>query len=93
MTITAALVLFAAIWFITLFVVLPLGEKSQEEAGDVVPGTPASAPDDPKLKKKAIQVTIVAIALWVPLVALILSGWITIEDIDFFNRLSPGKPG
>ena len=89
MPITSALVLFAVIWFISLFVALPMGEKSQEEAGEVVPGTPASAPDDPKLKKKMIWVTIATIIIWLPLVVIISSGWITIRDLDFFNRMSP----
>jgi predicted secreted protein len=31
-------------WFITLFAVLPFFAHTQDEAGDVVPGTPESAP-------------------------------------------------
>ena len=50
MTITGAIVLYAVCWFMTLFVVLPIGVQSQEEAGDVVPGTPASAPTAPMLR-------------------------------------------
>ncbi len=87
MTITAAIVLFAVIWFMCLFIALPLRMQSQDEAGSVVPGTPASAPADPKLKKKAFWVTIVTIALWVPLVWVISSGVISIEDMDFFGRM------
>ncbi|MFQ5624370.1 MAG: DUF1467 family protein [Paracoccaceae bacterium] len=89
MTITAALVLFASIWFLVLFVALPLGERSQEEAGDVVPGTPASAPDDPMLKKKVIWTTVITVAIWALLSAFIMSGWLTVRDIDFFDRMSP----
>ena len=48
MTITAALVLFAIIWFMVFFCVLPLRFQSQAEAGSVVPGTPASAPAGPR---------------------------------------------
>lgn len=40
MTITAAIVLFAIIWW-TVFFVLPVRFKSQSEAGSVVPGIAA----------------------------------------------------
>ena len=87
MTITAAIVLFSVIWFMVLFIALPLRMQSQEEAGDVVPGTPASAPADPKLRKKFFWVTVVTVVLWVPLVWVIMSELITVEDIDFFGRM------
>ncbi len=44
MTITAALIVFAITWFMVFFVVLPIRFTSQSEAGEVVPGTPQSAP-------------------------------------------------
>ena len=53
MTITAAFVLFAVIWFIALLVALPIGLTTQGEAGEVVPGTPASAPVDAMLQQEA----------------------------------------
>ncbi len=40
MAITSAMVLFAVIWFATLFLILPIRLKTQAEAGDIVPGTP-----------------------------------------------------
>ena len=52
MTISAAFVLFAVIWFLTLFILLPLNLKTQEEIGSIVDGTPSSAPTNPKVKKK-----------------------------------------
>ena len=52
MAITSALVLFAVIWFMLLLMALPMRMKSQEEDGEVVPGTPASAPVDPMIGKK-----------------------------------------
>ena len=41
---SVAVATFCCLWFITLFVVLPFFAKTQDEAGDVVPGTPGSAP-------------------------------------------------
>ena len=91
MTVTAALVVFAVIWFLALYVALPIGEKSQSEAGEVVPGTPASAPVDTFLKKKLIWVTIVTFILWAITCGIIVSGVLKIEYFDIFNRMSPDE--
>lgn len=91
MAITSAIVLFAVIWFMTFLVVLPFRVKTQGEAGDVVPGTHAGAPEEHNLKKKAIITTIIAFVLWVIISGIILSGWITVRDLDWFNRLGPAN--
>ena len=87
MTITGAIVLFAVIWFIVLFIVLPIGERSQSEAGDVVPGTPASAPEDSMMKKKIRWTTMISLVLWAVLCGIIVSGVLKIEYFDIFNRM------
>lgn len=89
MTLTGAIVLFAVIWFIGLLVALPIGLNTQGDLGEVEPGTPASAPDNPNIKKKMRWVTIITFILWLPLVITIHQGWITIEDIDFWGRYGP----
>lgn len=85
MNITAALVLFVTIWFLALFVVLPLRLTTQGEAGKVVPGTHASAPENPQIKRKAIIATIAAIVVWAIVAGIILSGVISVRDLDFFG--------
>jgi predicted secreted protein len=87
MTITSAFVLFASIWFVALLVALPIGVTTQAESGDVVPGTPSSAPVDPMIRRKMIWVTVVTLALWLPLCALIIWGPFTVRDLDFFDRM------
>jgi len=84
----SGLVLFAVIWFMVLFIVLPLRLTTQGEDGDVVPGTHASAPADPQLKRKAKITTIWAAIIWAIVAGTILSGLITVRDIDWFNRMS-----
>jgi predicted secreted protein len=86
-SITGAIVLFMVIWFVTLLVVLPIGLRTQEEEGEVVPGTPASAPADARIGRKLFWTTVVAIALWAPLCAFILWGGVTVRDIDFWGRM------
>ena len=41
---SVAIATFFCLWFITLFAVLPFFAKTQDEAGEIVPGTPESAP-------------------------------------------------
>lgn len=87
MSITSAIVLFAVCWFMVLFMVLPLFVRSQEEAGDVEPGTPAGAPDQPMMKKKLIWTTVAAVIIWAALFGVIESGVISIADITrWFGR-------
>ncbi len=87
MTITAAIVLFAVIWFLTLFVVLPIGLRTQGEDGEVVPGTPSSAPSHPGLRRKFFWVTAITLAIWLPLCAFILWGGVSVRDIDVWGRM------
>lgn len=82
----SAIVLLAVIWFMTLFVVLPLRLKTQGEAGEIVPGTPGSAPETLALKRKVIVTSIIAGVIWMIVVAVILTGAVTLDDVDLFTR-------
>lgn len=82
MSITSAIVLYAVTWFMVFFIVLPLRFVSQGDAGDVVPGTPKSAPATEIVGRKAKLTTLVATLVWAVLAGIILSGVISIRDID-----------
>lgn len=88
MNATAAVVLFAVIWFMVFFILLPLRLKTQGEAGDVVPGTPSSAPAGAGVGRKARLTTVTAVVLWAAIAGVIESGWITLADIDWFGQLA-----
>ena len=88
MTITGALVLYSVTWFMVFFCVLPLRFTSQDEAGEVVPGTPRSAPSDHLVGKKARITTLVATVIWAALCAVILWGGIGINDLDVFGIMN-----
>ena len=91
MSITSAIVLFAVIWFMVLFIVLPLRLTTQGDVGEVVPGTHAGAPATLNLKRKFRTVTLVSVVLWVVIAGVIFSGAITVRDLDFFDRMGTGE--
>lgn len=86
---TSAIVLYVVIWFLCFFVALPIRVKTQGDEGSIVPGTHAGAPEVHHLKKKAIIVSVVALVLWAIIATIILSGWITVRDLDVFRRMGP----
>lgn len=89
MNLTGGIILFAVLWFMTFLVVLPIGMRSQADAGEVEPGTPASAPAEPMVARKARIATVVAALLWAVTAGVILSGAITLRDLDFYGRMVP----
>ena len=93
MGIVTGIVLYAIIWFMTLFVILPFRLKSQSEDGEVVPGTPGSAPADPALRKRFLVTTLVAAVVWAIVASIILTGAITVEDFDLFSFFGMGSTG
>ena len=87
MSIISAIVLFAVIWFMVFFIAIPIRLKTQGDVGEIVPGTHAGAPADHQLKKKAWITTFVAFLLWIVIAGVIVSGQLTVRDLDMFNRM------
>lgn len=86
MSIMSAIALYGIIWFLTMFLVLPFRQKSQAEAGDVVPGTPAGAPQDAQMWRKAKLVTIISTVAFAVIAGTILSEVVTYEMIENITR-------
>ena len=63
MSITGTLVIFTIAWWLSFFVVLPIGVKGQWEDDSTIPGTEEAAPKEPMLVKKAIWASIGAVVL------------------------------
>ncbi len=89
----SGLVLFAVVWAMVFFVVLPLRMVSQGDVGEVVPGTHKSAPANPQIKRKAKITTLWAFGIWAILAGIIWSGAIGVRDIDWFDRMAPLDQG
>ena len=64
MSLAFAIAIYFVVWWIVLFAVLPFGVRTQEEAGDVVAGTPPSAPAKFSLLRVVVINTIVAFVVF-----------------------------
>ena len=60
MSIATGLAIYFIIWWLVLFAVLPFGVRSQQESGDVAPGSDPGAPVLPRLARKLLWTTIVS---------------------------------
>lgn len=91
MPITTGLAIFFLIWWIVLFAVLPWGVRSQQEGGEISPGTDPGAPAIPNLRRKLIWTTLVAVAVFVVCYVIYAERLVTLEGLlaPFGPHLTP----
>ena len=83
---TSVLAIYFLIFCFSAFLLLPFGVKTSAEAGtDLVPGQAESAPHRFDLPKHLVRAAVVAALLTALFVANYQFGWITIENLDFYN--------
>jgi len=61
---STAFAIYFIIWWVVLFAVLPWGVRSQQETGEVVPGSDPGAPSLPRLMMKLVWTTIVSLVVF-----------------------------
>lgn len=81
MSTATAVAIFFLIWWVTLFAVLPWGVRSQQEGGEVVPGTDPGAPLVPKLGRKLIWTTLVTCVVFGVIYVVYTERLLTIDEI------------
>lgn len=87
MKITSILAIYLLFWMMSLFLVLPFGVRTSEEAGaEPVPGHAESAPHNFSFGRVALRTTIVSAFFFALFYANYLYGWIQIRDIDWLNQ-------
>ncbi|MEM1139787.1 MAG: DUF1467 family protein [Pseudomonadota bacterium] len=74
MTWVSGIFIYAIIWWVVLFAVLPFGVRSQQEEGDVSFGTEPAAPARHHLGKKFLATTGVSFVLFLLLWLLMALG-------------------
>ena len=63
-TISTAFAIYFVIWWLTLFLTLPFGVRSQHENGESVPGTDPGAPVAALMRRKLIWTTLISIVIY-----------------------------
>jgi predicted secreted protein len=82
MSITTALAIYFILWWLTLFAVLPWGVRSQQESGDITPGTEPGAPALPRIAAKLMWTTLVSAIIFALLYVVYVYRLITFEAVD-----------
>lgn len=70
------LAIYAVIWSVVLFAVLPWGVRTQHEAGEIVKGSAESAPVHPQMGKKMLATTLLAGVIFGLLYLALVMGWL-----------------
>lgn len=82
-SITFGLAIYGMIWFVSLFLVLPFGVTTQDEQGDVEPGSPKSAPHQAAILRKMGYTTLLATILFLLVYWILTTGALNWVPIDF----------
>jgi predicted secreted protein len=81
-TISTALAIYFVLWWVTLFLTLPFGVRSQHEEGEGAPGTDPGAPIVARMGYKLIWTTVISaiifgIGMWA-----YQAGYLSIERLS-----------
>lgn len=83
---TSVLAIYFLVFCFTTFVLLPFGVKTHEEAGtERIPGQAESAPHKFDLPNHLLLAAALAALLTALFAANFQFGWITPDDLDFYN--------
>jgi predicted secreted protein len=81
MSLTTAVAIYFILWWIVLFAVLPWGVRSQQETGEIVPGSDPGAPSIPKLAAKLLWTTAVTTVIFALCYAIYVYRLLTLDDL------------
>lgn len=83
----SALAIYVLFWAFSVFLVLPFGVRTAEEAGvDLVPGQAESAPAHFDLRRLLVRTTVVATLLFAAFFLNYVYGWVTADMLDWARR-------
>ena len=86
---TSITAIFFLFWSLSLFLVLPFGVRTTDEAGENrVPGQADSAPGNFSFGRIAVRATVVALVLFAIYYLNYVEGWVTPQMLDV-SRLRP----
>lgn len=78
----SAIAIYLLLWTLTLFLVLPFGVRTADEAGEArIEGQAESAPAHPHLKRKLVATTLISAALFLLFWLNLRYGWVTLANV------------
>jgi predicted secreted protein len=80
--ISTGFAIYFVLWWVTLFVTLPFGVRSQHEDGPGAPGTDPGAPILAKMGRKLIWTTIISAVVFAIGIAAYHAGYLSIERLS-----------
>jgi predicted secreted protein len=82
MRLGSAIAIYLLFWTVALFVMLPLGVRTHEEAGaERVPGQADSAPHAPMLWRKLLLTTLLSAVVFALFYGNYTYGWVGFDDV------------
>jgi predicted secreted protein len=86
MEITSVIAIYVLFWVMAAFIVLPIGIRSHHETGEaMVRGQSDGAPVNFRPLRVLLLTTLLATAAFALFYVNYAYGWLTLDDIDFFN--------
>jgi predicted secreted protein len=83
--ISTAIAIYFILWWVVLFAVLPWGVHSQQERGEVAPGTDPGAPAVHRVWKKLVWTTVISAVVFGVLTAIYK---LNLIPYDFLMRIA-----
>jgi predicted secreted protein len=80
--ISTALAIYFVIWWVTLFLTLPFGVRSQHEDGEGAPGTDPGAPVATQMGRKLIWTTLISAVIFGLGMMAYRAGYLSIERLS-----------
>ena len=81
-TLSTAFAIYFVIWWITLFLTLPFGVRSQHEDGESVAGTDPGAPIMARMGRKLIWTTVISAVIFAVAMWAYQAGYLSIERLS-----------
>jgi predicted secreted protein len=81
-TISTGFAIYFVFWWITLFLILPFGVRSQHEDGEGAPGTDPGAPVASRMGRKLIWTTALSAVLFAIALVAYNAGYLNVERLS-----------
>jgi predicted secreted protein len=86
-TISTAFAIYFVLWWVTLFLTLPFGVRSQHEDGSGAPGTDPGAPIASRMGPKLIWTTVISAVIFAIAMLAYNAGYLSIERLSKLMRM------